>query len=175
LANRSSLSQSSVATYASTKDIIRISFRSLEAFHAQVPPFPIQEVTSLTSPSHVSARTNVPNRGRNKASTHRDTLVEVTTINTHYIQRCDAACFLLVDGQQVLLFAPTAYRMLTILLEHLGEMVPFEELAEGSFDLHRDRGLFSKHITTLRQALQPLGLTIRCVNRYGYLLQSVTT
>ncbi|HLJ32856.1 MAG TPA: hypothetical protein VKU38_04355 [Ktedonobacteraceae bacterium] len=126
----------------------------------------------MTSPSHVSARINVPNRGRSKASAHHATLVEVATINTHRLQRCDAACFLLVDGQQVLLFSPTAYRMLIILLEHADEAVSFEELVEGSFDLQRDRGLFGKHMSAIRKMIQPLGLTVRCVTAYGYLMQN---
>lgn len=125
--------------------------------------------------SRVPARFNIPNRGRNKTSVHHDTLIEVPTINMYRMQRCDAACFLLIDGQQVLLFSPTAYHFLVILLEHIGEVVPFEELTEGSFDLHRDRGLFGKHITALRKSMQPLGLAVRCIHNYGYLIQVEAT
>ncbi len=129
----------------------------------------------MTAPSTTTTRFNLPRRGRKKANIQQAALAGVATIHNHHVQRCDAACFLLIDGQHVLLFAPTAYRMLVILLEHFNELVPFEDLIEGSFDRHRDRGLFGKHMTALRQALQPLGLTIRCVNQYGYLLQSGST
>lgn len=75
----------------------------------------------------------------------------------------------------MLLFTLTAYRLLVLLLEHSGEAVPFEELVEGSFDLQRDRGLFSKHMSAMRKMVQPLGLTVRCVTADGYLLQSGST
>ena len=103
----------------------------------------------------------MPNRGRNKTSAHHGTLIEVPTINTHRMQRCDTACFLLIDSQQVLLFTPTAYQLLIVLLEHLGGVVPFEDLAEGSIDLQRDRGLFGKHMSAIRKMVQPLGLEVR--------------
>lgn len=122
--------------------------------------------------SSLSAHCTLPNRGRSKDSAHHATLVEVTTITTHHVQRCDVGCFLLVDGKDVLLFAPTAYRLLVMLLERIGEAVPFEELVEGSFDLHRDRGLFGKHMSAIRKVVQPLGLAVRCVTGYGYLIQS---
>lgn len=129
----------------------------------------------MTLPSYVPARINVPNRGKNKASAHRDILIEVATINAHRVQRCDAACFLLVDGQEVLLFSPTAYRLLIILLAHVGEAAPCEELVEGSFDLQRDRELFGKHMSAIRKMVQPLGLAVYCVTAYGYLIQSEST
>ena len=125
----------------------------------------------MSSVSPASSLLHLPYRGRKKGQTQTGTISEVTTANHHHIQRCDAACFLLIDGQRVLLFSPTDYRMVIALLEPLGEAVPFEDLVEGSFDLQRDRGLFGKHITAIRSSLRPLGLTVRCVNNYGYLIQ----
>ena len=144
-------------------------------YNTQIPLFHVQEVAALTSSSPFPAHFNLPKRGRSNGSVHHTRLIEVTTINAHRVQRCDAACFLLVDGKDVLLFAPTAYRLLVMLLEHLGEAVPFEELVEGSFDLQRDRGLFSKHMSAIRKMIQPLGLAVRCVTAYGYLIQSEGT
>lgn len=125
----------------------------------------------MSSLSSIPSFLHLPYRGRKKGQARTGTIDEVTTVHHHRIQCCVAACFLLVDGQQVLLFSPTDYRMVITLLEHLGEAVPFEDLVEGSFDLQRDRGLFGKHMTAIRASLRPLGLTVRCVNNYGYLVQ----
>lgn len=98
-------------------------------------------------------------------------IVDVASINHHHLQRCDEAHQLLIDGKGVILFTPTEYRMLLLLLDHLGETLSFEELFAGPFEQERDRRTFTKHMTHLREKIACLGLTIVCCNDYGYLMR----
>ena len=99
-------------------------------------------------------------------------LVELATVNNHLLQRCDEAHVLLVDSQRLLLFTPTEYRIVLLLLTHLGETLPFEEFFPGAFDLERDRVLLFKHMTHVREKVAWLGLDIVCCNGYGYTMHS---
>ena len=101
-------------------------------------------------------------------------LVELATINNHSLQRCDEAYLLLVDSQRIILFTPTEYRIVLLLLTHLGETLPFEEFFPGSFDLERDRAILFKHMTHLREKVAWLGLDIVCCNAYGYTMHPTT-
>ena len=99
-------------------------------------------------------------------------LVDLAVVGNHRIQKLDQATLLLIDGKEAVLFTPTEYRMLIPMLEDIGEPVPFEQLIEvkGTFDRRRDRELFHRHVTSIRKKLRPLGLLVRCVTNYGYLV-----
>jgi hypothetical protein len=121
-------------------------------------------------------------------------LVEMGHINGWHIRRCDIARFLLVEPLQereghpldeteshgdgplrtafVLLFPPRQYRMVVPLLLHIGEPVPFAALfAEGTYVPERDRLLREKVVKPLRKKLALLGLSLRHLIGYGYLVQ----
>jgi hypothetical protein len=99
-------------------------------------------------------------------------LIDLVVVGNHRIQKLDQATLLLIDGKEAVLFTPTEYRMVIPMLQDIGEPVPFEQLIEvkGSFDRQRDRELFHRHITSIRKKLRPLGLLVRCVTNYGYLI-----
>ena len=99
-------------------------------------------------------------------------LIDLAVVANHHIQKLDQATLLLIDGKDAILFTPTEYRMLIPMLQDIGEPVPFEQLIEvkGTFDRRRDRELFHRHITSIRKKLRPLGLLVRCVTNYGYLI-----
>ena len=109
---------------------------------------------------------------REKRFKHPYPLVELTMVNNHTLQRCDAACLLLVDYKKVLLFTPTEYRLLLLLLTHLTETLPFEDFFPDSFAFERDRAILFKHMTHLREKITWLGLDIVCCNGYGYTMHS---
>jgi hypothetical protein len=72
----------------------------------------------------------------------------------------------------VLLFPPRQYRMVVALLTHMEQPVPFAALfAEGTYDPQRDRLLREKVVKPVRKKLALLGLTLRHLIGYGYLVQ----
>ena len=99
-------------------------------------------------------------------------LIDLAVVDNHRLQKLDQATLLLIDGKEAILFTPTEYRMVIPMLQNIGEPVPFEQLIEvqGTFDRRRDRELFHRHITSIRKKLRPLGLLVRCITNYGYLI-----
>jgi hypothetical protein len=72
----------------------------------------------------------------------------------------------------VLLFPPRQYRMVVPLLTHLGQPVQFAALFdEGTYDPQSDRLMREKVVKPLRKKLALLGLTLRHLIGYGYLVQ----
>jgi DNA-binding response OmpR family regulator len=93
-------------------------------------------------------------------------------IGNHALLCYDAVRTLLVDGELVH-FTPTEYQLISQILRTGGLPVAFEDLTRSVFDRASDRDarrLLDKHVDHIRSKLRPLGLNVRCVARYGYLL-----
>ncbi len=74
-------------------------------------------------------------------------------------------------GGTYVLLSEVDVRLVSVLLERAGSVVPREELNERGWELPVDRNLLDVHILRLRRRLSPLGLEIRTVRQRGYLLQ----
>ena len=97
-------------------------------------------------------------------------LISCPPIGTHTLQRNDGTRTLVVDNQ-VVQFTPTEYRLLLPLLQ--GQPLSDTELAQAAFSRGIDslvRNSHDKHIDNIRGKLEPLGLSIYRLRRYGYVL-----
>ena len=97
-------------------------------------------------------------------------LIPRPPIGTHTLQRNDETRTLVVDNQ-VVQFTPTEYRLLLPLLQ--GQPLSDTELAQAAFSRGIDtlvRESLDKHIDKIRGKLEPVGLSIYRLRRYGYLL-----
>ena len=97
-------------------------------------------------------------------------LVPCPPIGTHTLQRNNATRTLVVDNQ-VVQFTPTEYRLLLPLLQ--GKPLSDTELAQAAFSRGIDRLVresLDKHMDKIRGKLEPLGLSVYRLRRYGYVL-----
>jgi len=97
-------------------------------------------------------------------------LISCPPIGTHTLQRNDGTRTLVVDNP-VVQFTPTEYRLLLPLLQ--GQPLSDTELAQAAFSRGIDslvRNSLDKHIDNIRGKLEPLGLPIYRLRRYGYVL-----
>ncbi|MBV9691120.1 MAG: helix-turn-helix domain-containing protein [Ktedonobacteraceae bacterium] len=79
----------------------------------------------------------------------------VGTINSRYVERCDAAHQFIIE-KYTLQLTPLDYHIALCLLKNYRQPVPIEELVYGTFDEERDRRPLFKHISNLRKVLAPL-------------------
>lgn len=97
-------------------------------------------------------------------------LILCPPIGGHTLQRNDETRTLVVDNQ-VVHFTPTEYRLLLPLLQ--GQPFSDAELAQAAFFRGIDslvRESLDKHIDKIRGKLEPLGLSVYRLRRYGYVL-----
>jgi hypothetical protein len=100
-------------------------------------------------------------------------LVPCLTIGTHRIYRNDESRILLVDSL-MMKFTPIEYRLLLSLLR--GQAVADSHLVREAFLCELDRSVqknLDKHIDKIRNKLQPAGLGVHRVSKYGYVLLAV--
>ena len=97
-------------------------------------------------------------------------LLSCPSIGTHRIQRNDINRILIIDNIMVR-FTPIEYRLLVHLLN--GQAVSDVELIKAAFGSEAAisaRENLDKHIDKMRSKLQPSGLNIHRVAKYGYVL-----
>lgn len=97
-------------------------------------------------------------------------LISCPSVGTHILQRNDETRTLIVDNQ-VIQFTPTEYRLLLPLLQ--GEPRSDTELVQTAFSREYDtlvRASLDKHIDKIRGKLEPVGLSVYRLRRYGYVL-----
>ena len=97
-------------------------------------------------------------------------LIPCPPIGAHTIHRNDESRTLLVD-KQVVQLTPTEYRLLLLLLQ--GQPLSDADLAQAAFSRGMDslvRESLDKHIDKIRGKLEPLGLSVYRLRRYGYIL-----
>lgn len=97
-------------------------------------------------------------------------LITCPSIGIHTIQRNDETRTLIVDNS-VVQFTPTEYRLLLPLVQ--GQPLSDTDLAQAAFSRSIDslvRESLDKHIDKIRGKLEPLGLSIYRLRRYGYIL-----
>jgi DNA-binding response OmpR family regulator len=97
-------------------------------------------------------------------------LIRCLPIGGHAIQRNDESRTLIVDNQ-IVQFTPTECRLLLPLLQ--GQPLSDTELAQAAFSRGMDslvRESLDKHIDKIRGKLEPVGLSVYRLRRYGYIL-----
>ena len=100
-------------------------------------------------------------------------LVPCLPIGTHRIHRNDESRILIVDSLMIK-FTPIEYRLLLPLLSE--RAVADASLAREALSCELDRSVqknLDKHIDKIRGKLQPAGLSVHRVSKYGYLLLAI--
>ncbi len=99
------------------------------------------------------------------------TLISCPPIGSHSLQRNDESRLLIVD-HLVIKFTLREYRLLLLLLSCMptSDTSLIQEALLSSEDASSQRQSIDKYIDKIRSKLQPSGLTIRRVSKYGYIL-----
>ncbi|HZC08379.1 MAG TPA: helix-turn-helix domain-containing protein [Ktedonobacterales bacterium] len=91
----------------------------------------------------------------------------VAQLTLHEHARC------LVVEREVIKLSPTEYRLVSILVAHLGELVLYEVLTQAAFgatDGSVSRAALFKHLDRIRTKLRMVGLDLPGVTNYGCIL-----
>ncbi|HEU5382221.1 MAG TPA: hypothetical protein VFV38_42955 [Ktedonobacteraceae bacterium] len=99
-------------------------------------------------------------------------LISCRSINGREIKRNDAVRTLVVEKDTVLVFTPTEYRIIQLLLEN--PILPDRKLNETFFhvkaiDSHMRKNL-ERHIENIKSKIRPVRFSIRRIHLYGYSL-----
>ena len=105
------------------------------------------------------------------------TLILCRSIGGKEIKRDDKTRTLLVDGKSVILFTPTEYHIILLLVTN--RIITDKMLNDALFgscetDMHTKKAL-EKHIENIKSKIRFTGLTVRRIYRYGYFLITETT
>lgn len=105
------------------------------------------------------------------------TLILCRSIGGKEIKRDDKTRTLLVDGTSVILFTPTEYHIMLLLVMNrilTDNMLNDALFGTGEADMHTKKTL-EKHIENIKSKIRFTGLAVRRIYRYGYFLTVETT
>lgn len=108
------------------------------------------------------------------AFSHSSTRQQMTDAigEAHHIMRFDDVRTFAINGQAVR-FTPLEYRLVQLLIDHLGRLVTYDELTQAAFgspDSSASRGALEKHLDRIRSKVRTIGLDLPGVTNYGCLL-----
>lgn len=123
--------------------------------------------------SQSSASQGSSNRTDGRA-THISRRDQVTGLSdeSRPIARYDGLRTLVIDEQAVR-FTPLEYRLVHLLVDHLGRLVTYDELTQAGFgspDSAASRAALEKHLDRIRSKVRSVGLDLPGVTNYGCLL-----
>lgn len=105
------------------------------------------------------------------------TLILCRSIGGKEIKRDDKTRMLLIDGKSVILFTPTEYHIMLLLITNriiADKTLNGEVFGTGETDMHTKKAL-EKHIENIKSKMRFTGLTVRRIYCYGYFLTAEAT
>lgn len=113
-------------------------------------------------------------RPAHRSSTQNQSLRDLTDfgiINEHRLRGDPERFTLIVDETQAISCTPSEYQIVARLLGSLNTPVAFAQLKDGVYLPNVDHRAVMRLISSLRQKIAPLGISITNVKIYGYMIE----